>query len=119
MFYLSSLPPSFPPSLSPLAQGVHLPIAVGSVDGRDCGLLLGRTVDGGRVRDGWLMGKIPPLLGRGGGGGGQVEKRVKTEESGRYGKGRRKGERGEGERGEGERGGREGREREGEERMWR
>ena len=40
---------------------------MGSVVGRDCGLLLGSTVDGGRVRDGWLMGKIPPLMVRRGG----------------------------------------------------
>ena len=68
--------------LSPLPSNeAHLPIAVGNVVGRDCILLLGRTVEGGSVREeGWLMGKIPPLLGRGdrrgrGGRGGEREGR--------------------------------------------
>ena len=123
---LGTIVARFPPCLlrlssllSPLPSNeAHLPIAVGNVVGRDCILLLGRTVEGGSVREeGWLMGKIPPLLGRGdrrGGEGGEGRGREGRREGGegrggeRGGEGRREGGEGRG----GERGG-EGGEREG------
>ena len=90
----SNPPPHNPPLPTPtLSHKAHLPIAVGSVVGRDWGLLLGSTVEGGRVRDGWLMGKIPPLMVR---RGGREEGRVGGRVGGREGKCKREGRREEG-----------------------